>query len=124
MPKTSTARRLATVALASALIGPAASAGAQAPAPYDDAGYWRFTDQMQQRLESTWNPHADIYASGGGGTATMVNASMLLTHAVAALHDHQGPSRQDARARLIARKVVEAPAFVMRPVGHHSEVRG
>ena len=45
----------------------------------------------------------------------MVNSLMLLTHSVAAMQGHQGPARNDHRARLIAKALV-----VLAGVHHHS----
>jgi hypothetical protein len=42
----------------------------------------------------------------------MVNSLMLLTHSVAALKGHEGPARNDHRARLIAKELVTSPAFI------------
>jgi hypothetical protein len=45
----------------------------------------------------------------------MVNANMLLVHSIAALHGHQGPARQDDRARAIAARLLQSPPFVASP---------
>jgi hypothetical protein len=101
---------------AAALLAPAAAPAAQAPlsAPFDDAGYWAFADRTQQRLDGSWDERRGQYRPGGGGTDSMVNSLMLLTHSVAAMHGHDGPSRNDHRARLVARALTSAPAFVTR----------
>ena len=100
------------LALAGALI-----AAPAAPAvSFDDATYWAFADRMQQRLEGTWDGERGHYRPGGGGTDLSVNAEMLLTHSVAALEGHTGASRQDARARAIAKRLVSAPAFRETPI--------
>ena len=46
-----------------------------------------------------------MYRPGGSGTDPAVNASLLLTHAVAAQRGHEGPARNDHRARLIAARL-------------------
>ena len=104
--------RLPLLVLAAALI---AASPAHA-APYDEAAYWGFADRMQQRLDDTWDGDRGHYRPGGGGTDLSVNAEMLLTHAVAALKGHEGPARQDARARAIAKRLVSAPAFRETPI--------
>ena len=50
----------------------------------DEAGYWRLADATQTRLDSVWDERAHMYRPGGAGTDPAVNASLLLTHAVAA----------------------------------------
>ena len=79
---------------------------------YDDAGYLAYADRMQQRLDPLWDESDGLYQPGGGGVDTLVNAMCLLTHSVAAQHDHDGPSRNDHRARLIAKALVSAPVFI------------
>ena len=85
-------------------------------ASFDDAAYWGFADRMQLRLDDTWDEKAGHYRPGGGGTDLSVNAELLLTHSVAALQDHDGASRQDARARAIAKRLLSAPAFRETPI--------
>ncbi len=46
-----------------------------------------------------------MYRPGGSGTDPAVNAWLLLTHAVAAQRGHEGPARNDHRARLIAARL-------------------
>lgn len=104
--------RLIVAAFAVALIAAPAALGAS----YDDAAYWSFADRMQQRLEDTWDGDRGHYRPGGGGTDLSVNSELLLTHAVAAMEGHEGPARQDARARAIAKRLVSAPAFRETPI--------
>ena len=100
------------IALSAALVAASPASGAS----FDDAAYWRFADRMQLRLENTWDEKAGHYRPGGGGTDLSVNAELLLTHAVAATEGHTGPSRQDARARAIAKRLLSAPAFRETPI--------
>ena len=110
--------RLRSLALATA--APASAAG------LDEAGYWQLADATQQRLDPTWDERAEMYRPGGSGTDPAVNASLLLTHAVAAQRGHEGPARNDRRARLIAARLTRRGApFVERgeaPPGsqHHA----
>jgi len=115
---------LAVVAAAlaiAALAGPVATASAQdataaaatvPAAPLTDRGYWAVADHMQQLLDSSWDERRGQYRPGGGGTDPMVNSLMLLTHSVAAMQNHEGPARNDHRARLIAKALVSYPAFI------------
>jgi hypothetical protein len=100
----------------SARTHPVASATiARVPAPpFDDAGYWAYADGLQRRLDGMWVERLGRYHTTGGGCESMLNALMLLTHSVAAQEGHDGPARNDRRARLIARALVSAPAFVSR----------
>jgi hypothetical protein len=77
-----------------------------------NGGYLAFADRMQLRLDGVWDGAAGRYRSGQRETEAMLNGDMLLTHSVAALQGHSGPSRNDDRARRIARALVSAPTFV------------
>jgi hypothetical protein len=85
---------------------------------YDDAGYLAYADRMQERLDRLWDERRGLYRPSGGGSDTLINASLLLTHSVAAHAGHSGPARNDARARSIARALVLSPAFIERPAAH------
>ncbi len=97
-------RRLRLPALAIALAALAIPASASASG-LDEAGYWKLADATQQRLDPIWDEHAGMYRPGGSGTDPAVNAGLLLTHAVAAQRGHEGPARNDHRARLIAARL-------------------
>src|SRR3954447_9281264 len=97
---------------AAAALGVFALAAAPAHAAFDDAGYWSYADRLQQRLDPLY--HDGTYHSGGGGAEPMVNSLMLLTHSVAAMEHHEGPARNDARARSIADALVTR-AYVTSP---------
>jgi hypothetical protein len=79
---------------------------------YDDAGYLAYADRMQMRLDPLWSEYRGQYSPGPGGVDTLVNAMCLLTHSVAAQAGHTGPSRNDHRARLVAKALVSAPVFI------------
>jgi hypothetical protein len=97
---------LALLALAIALAAPS---GARAD------GYWPYADRIQTRLDARWDEQAGYYRMAGGGVEPMANAMMLLTHAVAAEQGHEGPARNDHRARVLALRLVSSPPFVNRP---------
>jgi hypothetical protein len=123
---------LAAVGAALALVLAPSAAHAAAPVsvpslpqtPFTDAGYWAFADRMQARLDSTWDEQAGYYKLGTGGVEPMANAMMLLTHAVAALQGHEGPTRNDHRARLLAARLVSSPPFVTKPASGQSHAPG
>ena len=119
-------RFAATAALASlALVAPAtATAQDAAPAapaltaaPYDDAGYWAFADRMQLRLDGLWDEGDGYYRGGGGGADPMTNSMLLLTHSVAALSGHEGPARNDRRARRLAERLVTGAPYITSNTG-------
>ena len=106
-------------------LAPALLAGllviAAAPAPavgYDDADYLAYADRMQERLDRLWDERRGLYRPGEGGADALINASLLLTHSVAARTGHRGPTRNDARARSIAKALVSSPVFIERPAAH------
>jgi hypothetical protein len=103
------------VATASGQATGAAAASTVPTAPLNDSGYWAVADQMQQLLDSSWDEQRGEYRPGGGGADPMVNSLMLLTHSVAAMEGHDGPARNDHRARLIAKALVTYPTFLTKP---------
>jgi hypothetical protein len=105
--------RTTLVALAATLV--LAAPAAAADAPYDDTAYWAFADRMQQRVDSRWDEQAGYYRLGGGGVEPMANSMLLLTHAVAAMQGHEGLTRDDHRARLLAARLVTGTPFVEKP---------
>jgi hypothetical protein len=99
-------------------VGPLESQAQAAPAvpdpvsgAYSDADYWRFADFVQQQFDPIWSSRQRSYLPGSGGVDVMVNADLLLTHAVAAERGHTGPSRQDERANLVARRLCDSPPW-------------
>ena len=85
---------------------------------HDDDGYLAYADRMQQRLDRLWDQQRGLYKPGEGGSDTLINANLLLTHSVAAHAGHNGPTRNDARARSIAKALVSSPVFIERPAAH------
>jgi hypothetical protein len=106
-------RRALIPALLLLAAGPPATARA-----YDDVGYLGYADRMQGRLDPLWDEGNGQYRPGPGGVDALVNSLMLLTHSVAAQRGHTGPSRNDHRARLIARALVSPPVFIEQPAAH------
>jgi hypothetical protein len=95
-----------------------ATAPPAAAVAYDDDGYLAYADRMQARLDPLWDEGSGQYHPGAGGVDALVNALLLLTHSVAAQEGHDGPSRNDHRARLIAQALVSPPVFIERPAAH------
>ena len=57
-------------------------------------------------------PEKSLYGSGNSGVGRIYHNSLLLTtHAVAALSGHQGPCRNDERARALARRLCDSPPW-------------
>ena len=64
-----------------------------------------------RRLDRTWVEDERAYSAGGRVIDVIYNAALLTIHAVAAERGYDGPSRNDARARLIAERLCESPPF-------------
>jgi hypothetical protein len=104
---------LATLLLATAALAFASpsSAAARPHAPFSDADYWSFADDLMTRLDSWWDPQRSAYILRGV-PSVRVNSALLLTHAIAAQEGHGGPSRQDARARVLVDRLTTPPAWL------------
>ena len=74
--------------------------------PLTNDGYWRFADWLQPAMDRLWSDSAGAYTND-----TRINSCALMTHSIAALEGHDGPSRNDARARQLAARLCEAPPF-------------
>jgi hypothetical protein len=83
-------------------------------APFGDAGYLHVADRIQRLLDTRWSEPHGRYRPGADLTETMVNANLLLVHAVAAQRGHTGPSRNDRRARSIVQWLVDSPIWTER----------
>ena len=79
----------------------------------DDAGYWAFADRMQAPIDRHWNDDAGLF----NGFSAGAHADVLLTYAVAAAQGHEGPARNDRRARRLVDVLVASPPFVEHPPG-------
>ncbi len=112
----SRAAGLLVATLACALLAaPAARGQDRVPAPpLTDADYFTFADHVVTALEDSWSPAQSLYAARGWST-TIGNAAMLTVFATAAASGHAGPARNDARARLLARRLTDAPPYFTAP---------
>jgi hypothetical protein len=97
--------------LASCLAALAFATVAPPPAPLDNRGYLAVADRIQSVFEPLWDERAGHYQLGGGGVAATTNGNLLLVHSVAALRGHDGPARQDARARRMVGQLLESPPY-------------
>ena len=80
--------------------------------PLKNADYWRFADWLAPYFDALWIPEKNHYGSGNSSVGRIYHNSLLLTtHAVAALDGHQGPVRNDARARALALRLCQAPPW-------------
>ena len=80
--------------------------------PLTNADYWRFADWLAPYFDAVWVPEKNLYGSGNSGVGRIYHNSLLLTtHAVAALSGHQGPCRNDERARALARRLCDSPPW-------------
>src|SRR3954454_5628996 len=102
------------LAAASAALVLAAPAKA---ATYDDNAYWAFADRLHQLADRHWDEQHGYFHLGGGGSEPMSNAMQLLTYSVAAMQGHEGPARNDHRARILANRLGSAPPFVTATTG-------
>src|SRR4051794_9138486 len=100
-------RRLAVLVSAVVLLG-----AAPARASFDDGDYWAFADRMMAGLDGRWNEARGEYVADHAEAEVRENAAMLLTHSVAALEGHTGPTRRDARARMLVDKLTTGPAWL------------
>jgi hypothetical protein len=88
----------------------AAPAGASLSVGGAVASYLAFMDAIVVRLHSQWSQTYGAYHPTGGTYATVVNARMLQVHAGAALAGHDGPSRDDERARQLIATLMSGPS--------------
>ena len=112
-------RRLAVLLCVAAV---ALACARPAGAAVTDADYWAFADRQMTGLDSTWSAARREYVGDLGIGEIRENSSMLLTHAIAAYTNHTGPTRQDARARVLVDRLTTAPAWlgVVRAPGSQS----
>jgi hypothetical protein len=95
--------------LASALAAPSSprSSLSLAGPPLGDADYWAFADWCQVGLEPLWSA-----ARGAYSYDARVDAALLITHSLAALEGHSGPTRQDERARILTQRLLQSPPYL------------
>src|SRR4051794_26802495 len=107
-------RTAVLVAMALALLaGGSAAAGAQTipDPPLSDADYFTAADQGGAERESSWDAHDGRYRTGARSIDTIANAGMLTVFATAAAHGHFGPGRNDARARVLVKRLTDSPPY-------------
>ena len=75
-----------------------------------EAGYWAFVDPIAERMDRLWDAGDRCYRVGGEAESA-INAALLTIHAVAALRDHRGAARADARGRALAGRMCESPPW-------------
>ena len=77
-----------------------------------NGGYWAFADWLAGYFDQLWDGDRGYYRSGTSVNGRIYhNSAFLTTHAIAALVDHQGDSRQDDRARRLARRLCDSPPW-------------
>jgi hypothetical protein len=85
--------------------------GLQRP-PFRRDEYWRFADWLQPYFDTLWVPDKRLYGSGNSSVGRIYHNSLLLTtHAIAALEHHDGATRNDDRARILANRLCESPPW-------------
>jgi hypothetical protein len=92
------------------LAAPGAARAGEMGAGLTEAGYWTFVDPIAERMDHLWDP-ADRCYGVGGEAESAINAALLTIHAVAALRDHRGAARADARGRALANRMCESPPW-------------
>jgi len=111
-------RRLLLPVLVATAVAPAtagvvpADAGAAPAPPYSKADYWALADHMAPGQHLRWSASDRAYANGARAASVRTNSAMLVTHAIAALDSHDGPTRQDERARVLADRLSTAPVWL------------
>jgi hypothetical protein len=80
--------------------------------PFRRDEYWRFADWLQPYFDALWVPEKRLYGSGNSSVGRIYHNSLLLTtHAIAALERHDGATRNDDRARMLALRLCESPPW-------------
>src|SRR5688500_2073208 len=102
-------RRLAAVGC---LLVAGLATAVPARAAFTDADYWTFADRHMTGLDHRWRGDRLAYTDERGQAEIRENAGMLLTHAIAALTGHVGPTRQDVRARVLVDRLTMPPAWL------------
>jgi hypothetical protein len=97
-------------ALSLCLLLPVPATAAATPR-FSTPTYWTFADRVMTGVDTQWDAPRGAYVVGSLAS-TRENSMMLLTHAIAALLGHTGPTRQDARARILVDQLTRAPAWI------------
>jgi hypothetical protein len=106
----------ATLACAAVLTFAAPAVAAEFPQdpPLRAKHYFQFADRIAAGMRADWVPSRRAYVSELNGPAVRTNVNLLIVHAVAALRGHRGPSRADARARLLVQRLIRRPMSLLR----------
>ena len=80
------------------------------PVDWANADYWALADRILERFDGRWQDDLGGYLPVRNPYSTVNNAALLTVHATAALHGHQGPARNDERARELVRRLTDHPA--------------
>src|SRR5918995_1310900 len=104
-------RGMPRTALPLLLAGAILAAAPATASALEEQGYWAFADRMQTRIDRYWDDRTGQYTSFSAGA----HADVLLTLSVAAGRGHEGPARNDRRARRLVDVLVAGPPFVERP---------
>src|SRR3954467_14632800 len=92
------------------LVDPPATLAGSTPRS-SEAEYWTAADAIMRGVDDQWNAARGAYVVNGN-ESTRENSMLLLTHAVAALRGHVGPTRHDERARVLVDRLTRAPAWL------------
>jgi len=84
-------------------------------ATWDFGEYLAYADRIVALVDGHWSYSGNYYAAGGSGETT-TNADLLLVHAVAAKGGHVGRSRNDERARALAKRLCQSPPWHSAPL--------
>src|SRR5918994_6435963 len=95
-------RGMPRTALPLLLAGAVLAAAPATASALDEQGYWAFADRMQTRIDRYWDDSEGLYSGFNAGS----HSDVLLTLAVAAKRGHQGPARNDRRARRLVDALV------------------
>jgi hypothetical protein len=80
--------------------------------PFRRVDYWDFADWLQPYFDPLWVADKRLYGSGNSSVGRIYHNSLLLTtHAIAALTGHDGPTRNDERARILTQRLCESPPW-------------
>jgi hypothetical protein len=81
-------------------------------ASFGNADYWRFADWLAPYFDTLWIQEKSLYGSGNSSVGRIYhNSSLLTTHAIAALTDHRGATRNDDRARALTLRLCDSPPW-------------
>jgi hypothetical protein len=103
------------------LLAGTATAQSTPPPPLTDGDYFSFADHVTEQLERSWKPAHGMYRTGARSIDTIANAAMLTVFATAAAHGHEGPARNDERARILVERLTASPPFYTAPSAPYND---